>query len=46
MSPARYQRHLRRSFQVPDWTQHPPTCLLWMGGQDAIAIFEKTRRRP
>lgn len=44
ISPAAYQRSLRRSFYVPDWTPHPPNCLLWMGGQDAIAIFEKTWR--
>jgi AraC-like DNA-binding protein len=44
MSPAEYQRSLRRAVYVPDWTPHPPTCLLWMGGPDAIAIFEKTVR--
>jgi len=37
---------LRRSVYIPDWTPHPPSCLLWMGGPDAIAIFEKTLRRP
>lgn len=46
MSPAAYQRSLRRSVYIPDWTPHPPSCLLWMGGVDAIAIFEKTLRRP
>jgi AraC-like DNA-binding protein len=45
VSPARYQRSLRSSVYVPDWTPHPPTCLLWMGGPEAIAIFEKTLRR-
>jgi AraC-like DNA-binding protein len=45
ISPARYQRNLRSSVFVPDWTPHPPSCLLWMGGPDAIAIFEKTLRR-
>lgn len=44
ISPAAYQRNLRRSVYIPDWTPHPPTCLLWMGGPDAIAIFEKTLR--
>lgn len=44
VSPAAYQRNLRRSIFIPDWTPHPPTCLLWMGGPDAIAIFEKTSR--
>lgn len=46
ISPTAYQRSLRRSFYIPDWTPHPPTCLLWIGGPDAIAIFEKTLRRP
>ena len=46
ISPAAYQRSLRRSVYIPDWTPHPPSCLLWMGGPDAIAIFEKTLRRP
>jgi AraC-like DNA-binding protein len=46
ISPAAYQRSLRRSVYVPDWTPHPPNCLLWMGGTEAIAIFEKTLRRP
>jgi AraC-like DNA-binding protein len=46
VSPARYQRNLRSSVFVPDWTPHPPTCLLWMGGPDAIAILEKTLPRP
>jgi AraC-like DNA-binding protein len=45
-SPAAYQRSLRRSVYIPDWTPHPPTCWLWMGGPDAIAIFEKTARGP
>jgi AraC-like DNA-binding protein len=45
LSPARYQRSLRSSIFIPDWTPHPPSCLLWMGGPDAIAIFEKTLRR-
>lgn len=45
MSPSAYQRSLRRSVYIPDWRPHPPTCLLWMGGADAIAIFEKTLRR-
>ena len=45
ISPARYQRSLRCSVFVPDWTPHPPSCLLWLGGPDAIAIFEKTLRR-
>ena len=44
ISPARYQRSLRRSVYVPDWTPHPPSCLMWMGGPDAIAILEKTLR--
>jgi AraC-like DNA-binding protein len=44
ISPAAYQRSLRCSVYVPDWTPHPPTCLLWMGGPEAIAIFEKTGR--
>jgi AraC-like DNA-binding protein len=44
VSPATYQRSLRYSIYVPDWTPHPPNCLLWMGGPDAIAIFEKTFR--
>lgn len=46
VSPARYQRSLRRSVFIPEWTPHPPTCLVWMGGPDAIAIFEKTLHRP
>jgi AraC-like DNA-binding protein len=46
LSPAAYQRSLRRSVFIADWTPHPPMCLLWMGGPDAIAIFEKTWRRP
>jgi AraC-like DNA-binding protein len=46
ISPAAYQRNLRRCVYIPDWTPHPPTCLLWIGGPDAIAIFEKTLRRP
>jgi AraC-like DNA-binding protein len=46
ISPAAYQRSLRRSVYIPDWTPHPPTCWLWMGGPDAIAIFEKTSRGP
>ena len=45
VSPASYQRSLRCSVFVPDWTPHPPSCLLWMGGDEAIAIFEKTLRR-
>lgn len=45
ISPAGYQRNLRRCVYIPDWTPHPPTCLLWIGGPDAIAIFEKTLRR-
>lgn len=45
ISPAAYQRSLRRSFYVADWIPHPPNCLLWMGGPEAIAIFEKTLRR-
>jgi AraC-like DNA-binding protein len=44
ISPAAYQRSLRSSVFVPHWTPHPPNCLLWMGGPDAIAIFEKTLR--
>jgi AraC-like DNA-binding protein len=44
MSPAAYRRSLRCSVYVPDWRPHPPNCLLWMGGADAIAIFEKTFR--
>jgi AraC-like DNA-binding protein len=46
ISPVAYQRSLRCSVYIPDWTPHPPSCLLWMGGPDAIAIFEKTWRRP
>src|SRR5687767_13877192 len=46
ISPAGYQRSLRSSVYIPDWTPHPPTCLLWIGVPDAIAIFEKTSRRP
>jgi AraC-like DNA-binding protein len=45
LSPLRYQRSLRSCVFVPDWTPHPPSCLLWMGGPEAIAIFEKTLRR-
>ena len=45
ISPAAYQRSLRRSVYIPDWTPHPPSCLLLMGGSDAIAIFEKTLRK-
>jgi AraC-like DNA-binding protein len=45
ISPAAYQRSLRCSVYIPDWKPHPPSCLLWMGGPDAIAIFEKTGRR-
>lgn len=45
ISPAEYQRSLRRSIYIPEWTPHPPACLLWMGGPEAIAIFEKTWRR-
>ena len=45
ISPAAYQRRLRRSVYIPDWTPHPPSCLLLMGGPDAIAIFEKTLRK-
>ena len=44
VSPAAYQRSLRYCVYVPDWRPHPPNCLLWMGGPDAIAIFEKTLR--
>jgi len=46
VSPARYQRSVRRSVFIPDWTPHPPHCLLWIGGPEALAIFEKTLRRP
>ena len=46
LSPSGYQRRLRRSVFIADWTPHPPTCLLWMGGPDAIAVFEKILRRP
>jgi AraC-like DNA-binding protein len=46
ISPMQYQRSLRCSVFVPDWTPHPPSCLMWMGGPGAIAIFEKTARRP
>ena len=45
VSPARYQRSVRCSVFIPDWTPHPPHCLLWIGGPDAMAIFEKTLRR-
>lgn len=45
ISPVGYQRSLRRSVYIQDWTPHPPTCLLWIGGPDVIAIFEKTLRR-
>jgi AraC-like DNA-binding protein len=45
VSPARYQQSLRCSVFIPDWTPHPPSCLLWMGGPEAMAIFEKTLRR-
>ena len=45
LSPARYQRSLRAAVFIPDWTPHPPSCLLWMGGPEAIAVFEKTLRR-
>lgn len=44
-SPARYQRSLRSCVFIPDWTPHPPSCLLLMGGPGAIAIFEKTLHR-
>jgi AraC-like DNA-binding protein len=46
ISPAAYRRSLRCSVYVPDWIPHPPSCLLWMGGTDAIAIFKKTLPRP
>ena len=45
ISPAAYQRAVRCSIYIPAWTPHPPNCLLWMGGADALAIFEKTSRR-
>ena len=45
VSPAAYQRSVRCSVYIPAWTPHPPNCLLWMGGTDALAIFEKTSRR-
>lgn len=45
VSPATYQRALRCSVYIPDWRPHPPSCLLWMGGPDSIAIFEKTSRK-
>jgi len=45
LSPMAYQRSVRRSLHIADWAPHPPSCLLWMGGPDAIAIFEKTSRR-
>lgn len=44
LSPAAYQRSVRCSVYIPAWTPHPPNCLLWMGGADAFAIFEKTSR--
>jgi AraC-like DNA-binding protein len=44
VTPSVYQRQLRRPFFIPDWAPHPPNCFLWMGGPDAIAIFEKTTR--
>jgi AraC-like DNA-binding protein len=44
ISPARYQRNLRGCVYIPNWTPHPPNCLLWMGGPAAIAIFDKTLR--
>jgi AraC-like DNA-binding protein len=44
VTPSAYQRQLRRPFFIPDWAPHPPNCLLWMGGPDAIAIFEKNAR--
>jgi len=44
VSPARYQRSVRCSVHVADWTPHPPNCLLWIGGAGAGAIFEKIRR--
>jgi AraC-like DNA-binding protein len=44
ISPVEYQRSLRSSIYVADWRPHPPSCLLWMGGPGAIAIFEKTLR--
>jgi AraC-like DNA-binding protein len=46
ISPAAYQRSLRCSVYIPDWRPHPPSCLLWMGGPEGFAIFEKTWRRP
>jgi AraC-like DNA-binding protein len=46
ISPAAYRRNLRRSVYIPEWTPHPPNCLLWIGGPDAIAIFEKQFRGP
>jgi AraC-like DNA-binding protein len=46
VSPSEYQRGLRRMIFVPDWAPHPPSCLLWMGGPDAIAIFKKLRPAP
>lgn len=44
VSPAAYQRSVRRSMHFVDWVPHPPNCLLWIGGPDAIAIFEKNFR--
>jgi len=44
ISPGRYQRGLRRSVYIPDWTPHPPACLFLMGGPGAAAIFKKTLR--
>jgi AraC-like DNA-binding protein len=44
VTPSVYQRQLRRPFFIPDWAPHPPNCFLWMGGPDAIAIFEKITR--
>jgi AraC-like DNA-binding protein len=44
ISPAAYQRAVRCSVYIPAWMPHPPNCLLWMGGADALAIFKKTSR--
>jgi len=42
--PSIYQRQHSRIFFVTGWAPHPPNCLLWMGGPDAIAIFKKHSR--
>lgn len=44
VSPRAYQHSVRRVFFIPDWTPHPPNCLLLMCGTGSSAIFEKLSR--